>query len=60
MALMTEDTPVLDEAVWLAWLEKGRLREKEARRKANLIGRVVFILLAFGGAYYLMALRGGG
>ena len=51
--------PVLDEAVWLAWLEKGRVREKEAGRKANVIGRVVFILLAFGSAYYFLALRGG-
>jgi hypothetical protein len=57
MAITTEDTPVLDEAVWLAWVEKGRLREEAAGRKARVLGRIVFILLAFGSALYLLARR---
>ena len=57
MALSTEDTPVLDEAIWNAWLQKGRLREEAAAGKVKILGRVVFILLAFGGAFYLLALR---
>jgi hypothetical protein len=47
---------VLDEEVWRAWLQKRKLREEAAARKAKMAGGIVLILLAIGCAVYRLAM----
>jgi hypothetical protein len=57
MPTATEDELVVDEEIWRAWLQKGKLREKATARKAKVLGGIVFVLLAFGSTFYLLAVR---
>lgn len=54
MATANKDAPVVNEEVWCAWVERGRLREKETARKAKVIGGITLIALTLGGALYLL------
>jgi hypothetical protein len=55
LSIETEDQPVVDEKVWRAWLQKGKLREETTARKAKVLGGIVLVLLAFGSAFYFLA-----
>jgi transposase-like protein len=41
MSLAIEDQPVVDEKIWRAWLQKGKLREETTARKAKVLTSVV-------------------
>jgi hypothetical protein len=41
MSLAIEDQPVVDEKIWRAWLQKGKLREETIARKAKVLTSVV-------------------
>jgi hypothetical protein len=57
MSTETEPHAVVDEAIWRAWIQAGKLREAATARKAKLFGGIVMVLLAMGGAFYLFAVR---
>ena len=48
---------IVDEEIWRALLQKGKLREEATARKAKVLGGIVLVLLAFGSAFYLLAVR---
>lgn len=52
-----DDAPVVNEEVWRAWVQKGKLREEATARRARVLGGIVLVLLAFGSAFYLLAVR---
>jgi hypothetical protein len=56
MSTVNETAPVLDEAVWEAWLQKGKRQEQATMRKARIFGVIVVILAVLASAVY--ALRG--
>jgi hypothetical protein len=47
-----ENSPVLDEKVWRAWLQKSKLREQATARKVKIVGGIALGLLALAGAVY--------
>lgn len=53
MGTLISNGPVVDEAVWLAWVQKGKLREQAAAKKLKFLAGIAFALLALGGAFYL-------
>jgi hypothetical protein len=57
MSTATDDAPVLNEQVWRAWIEKGKLRDQAIARRARVLGGIVLSLLACGSAIYLLAVR---
>jgi hypothetical protein len=57
MSTATDDAPVLNEKVWRAWIEKGKLRDQAIARRARVLGGIVLSLLACGSAIYLLAVR---
>lgn len=44
--------PELDEEVWRAWLEKGRLSEIAAAKRAKVVGGIILALVVSGGLFY--------
>ena len=57
MYTATDDAPVVNEEIWRAWVQEGKLREEATARKAKVLGGIVLVLLAFGSAFYLLAVR---
>ena len=55
MSTATATTPVLDEAAWKAWLEKGKRQQRATARKAKVTGGIILVLLAIGSAFYFFA-----
>jgi hypothetical protein len=53
----TDETPVVNEESWRVWVQKGKLREQATARKAKMLGGIVLALLAFGGGFYLLAVK---
>jgi hypothetical protein len=54
MATPREETMVVNEKTWLAWVEKGRLSDLAVNRKIKVAAAIAFALAAFGGAFYLL------
>ena len=52
-----DDTPVVNEEIWRAWVQEGKLREQATARKLKVVAGTVLILLAIGGAFYFLAVR---
>jgi hypothetical protein len=48
---------VVDEEIWRAWVQKGKLREQATARKLKLLAGIALVLLALGGAFYFLAVR---
>jgi hypothetical protein len=55
MSTATEKSAVLNEAVFNAWLEKGKLRRRATGRKASVAAAILVVLLAVGSMLYLFA-----
>lgn len=55
MATTTEHYAVVDEEIWRAWIQEGKLREAATARKAKVFGGIVMVLVAIGGVFYLLA-----
>lgn len=51
------DEPVVNEEIWRAWIQKGKLRDQAAARRGRLLGRIVVITLALGAAFYFLVAR---
>jgi hypothetical protein len=47
---------VLDEKIWRAWLQKGKLGEQATARKARLVALIALVAAA-GSAFFLFAVR---
>lgn len=46
----TDDNPAIDEELWRAWVEKGKLRDKATARKLKVLAGIV---LALGTGFYI-------
>jgi hypothetical protein len=57
MATSTSDQAVVNEKIWLAWVQENKLHEEATARKLKLVAGIVFVLLAVGGAFYFLAVR---
>jgi hypothetical protein len=51
------DQLAVDEKVWLAWVQKGKLLDQSADRTVKLLAGVAVVILAMGSAFYLLAVR---
>ena len=49
------DNEVVNEAIWRAWVQTGRRREKATARLLRLIAGIALGLFALGGTFYLLA-----
>jgi hypothetical protein len=48
-----DQAALVNEQIWRAWVQKGRLQEQAAARKSKIVG-IVLVLLALGSAFYWM------
>jgi hypothetical protein len=55
MPIAIENQPEIDEKVWNAWIQKGRRRDEVTARHMKVLGGIIFVVLAFGSAVYLLA-----
>jgi len=57
MYTVVDDAPAVNEEIWRAWVKKGKLRDAALARKVRMSGGIFLILLAFGTAFYFLAVR---
>jgi len=57
MIAQVQETPVVNEQIWRAWVQKGKLQERASMRKLKLCGGFVLGFLAVGTAFYVVAGR---
>lgn len=55
MVTSTNDHAVVNEEIWLAWVQNNKLREEATARKLKLLAGIVLILLSLGSAFYFLA-----
>jgi hypothetical protein len=48
---------VVNEEIWRAWLQKGRLRDQARARRSKVLGGVTLAILGVGMAFYFFAVR---
>ena len=46
---------VVDEEIWRAWIEKGKLRDLAAARRGRILLGIAFLIFAVGIAFYSLA-----
>jgi hypothetical protein len=49
------DEPIVNEEIWRAWVQKGKLLDQAAARRGRLLGGIAVITLAVGAAFYFLA-----
>jgi hypothetical protein len=54
MLTAVENPPVVDEAIWQAWLAKRKLSEAKTMRRMKIFGGIALLLLALGDVYYVV------
>jgi hypothetical protein len=52
----TNDQPVVNEEIWLAWVQENKLHEEGTARKLKLAG-IVLVVLVLGSAFSFLAFR---
>jgi hypothetical protein len=57
MSSSMDDSGLLDEQIWRVWEYKRKLREEKAARKIKIAAAIILVLLAIGGAFYLLAMK---
>jgi hypothetical protein len=55
MSTVTEESAVLSEATWNAWIEKGKGQQRATARKAKMALGILAVLLAIAAGFYLIA-----
>jgi hypothetical protein len=48
---------VVNEEIWRAWLQKGKLRDQARARRSKVLGGVTLAILGVGMAFYFFAVR---
>jgi hypothetical protein len=43
--IKTDTEPTIDEKLWRAWVEKGRVRDRAQARKVKYLSAVIFLVL---------------
>jgi hypothetical protein len=51
------DQIAVDEEIWRAWIDKGKLRDQAAARRARVLVNVALAIVAIGIAIYFLAAR---
>lgn len=54
MPVSNDESPVLNEETWNAWLAKSKLREQRTAYRMRLWGGIAVSLFALGAAWYSM------
>jgi len=57
MTPATVEQPVLNEAVWQAWIEKGRRHEQAEARKFKVAAGILVPLVILAIAFYLFSMK---
>jgi hypothetical protein len=57
MPTLEGNQPALNEEVWRAWVEKGKLRDQAAARRIKMFAGTILIALALGSVLYTFAVR---
>jgi hypothetical protein len=57
MDTSTNDQAVVNEKIWLAWVQENKRSEEATARKLRLLTGIVLVLLALGSAFYVLAVR---
>jgi hypothetical protein len=57
MATSTSDQAVVNEKIWLAWVQENKRHEEATGRKLKLAAGIASVLLAVGGSFYFFAVR---
>jgi hypothetical protein len=57
MSPTTTEQAVLNEAVWQAWIEKGKRREQATARKFKLVAGVVLPFVILVVAFYFFSIK---
>jgi hypothetical protein len=52
----TNDQPVVNEEIWLAWVQENKLHEQATARKLKLVG-IVLVVFVLGTAFSFLAFR---
>lgn len=51
----TQDEPVINEALWNEWLQRGKRNDQATARTTRMVLGIVVALLLAGGAWFAMA-----
>jgi hypothetical protein len=51
------DKSVLNEEVWKAWVEKGRVLDRAAARQGKVLGGIILSIVTVGLGVYFVAMR---
>ena len=46
------DQLAVNEQIWRAWVQKGKLLDQVAERKVKLLAGIALVVLSIGGAFY--------
>lgn len=57
MSTLEDQGDRINDAQWRAWVQKSKLRDREAARKYGWIGGIAAAVIAAGIAFYLGAIR---
>jgi hypothetical protein len=49
---ISDETPEVDEEIWHAWIQRGKLQEHATIRKLRAAAGIVMVLLGVGSVYY--------
>jgi hypothetical protein len=55
MSASKNDESVVNEEVWRAWIQKGRLHDQAAARRGRILGSIALVILALGTMFYYLA-----
>lgn len=54
MSLENQKTPILDEKIWNAWIEKGRQSDRKSARRMRIFAQLAASVAAIGYATFLL------
>ena len=57
MTPATAELPVVKDAVWQAWIEKGERNDRATARKFKVVAGIFLPLAVLGIAYYLSSVK---
>jgi hypothetical protein len=49
------DESVVNEELWRAWIQKGKLHDQAAARRGRIVGSIALVIVAFGMMLYYLA-----
>jgi hypothetical protein len=57
METSPDHTPLVDEEVWQAWVQKCKSREEATARKSKTLAKIASALFVVGAMFYLLVMK---